>query len=531
MKRFKNISAIAGIIFIFVAMLNFNANAGAPIFVNEVEINPPNPTVVSDRCQYVEIRSTANSTIPNNVYFISINSDAGNFGFLNIAVDIGGQNLGANGLLVLLNTQQGACPNRTIPAGTTVLNYSAPTSLGQGSEGFYVVGSTTALQSGTDADTNDDGMVDSVISYIDGFNLIFNPDEQFAYGPGENLLEALLGDVPDAVTRIPGNNTPFAKTSFYFGELATTPEETVTYVAPFSSNAPAGAVLTPGAANFGTPVMINPTRFDYDGDGKADLSVFRPSEGNWYVNGSSNGFSVVKFGIATDVLTPGDFDGDGRTDYAIFRADDNADNPDFYILTNDGFSFSGASWGISGDIPAIADYDGDGKDDIAVYRPSNNTFYAINSGGGNTIRQFGSSGDLPVPADYDGDGTGDFAVYQNGSYMAMLSGGGTVTIPVGQAGDIAAPADFDGDGIVDQAVFRPGNGTWYVRQSSTNTIVETRWGTAGDVPVAADYDGDGKADFAIYRNGQWWIQQTTSGQFVTRFGLATDAPTPGAYNQ
>lgn len=530
MKRFINLFAVAGVAFTLVFLLNVNVFAGVSIYVNEVEIDPTDPVVLSDRCQYVELRGTPNSTIPGNTYFISINSDTGNPGFLNVAVNISGQTFGSNGLLVLLNSLPGTCPNRTFPAEANIFSYSTLTTLGQGSEGFYVVSSATALQTGTDADTDDNGQVDNAITYIDGFNLIFNPDEQFAYGPAENLVEVLLGDVADAVTRFPGNNTPFAKSSYYFGELAASPEETVTYAAPFSSNAPAGAVLTPGAANFGPSVTTNPTKFDYDGDGKADLSVFRATEGNWYVNGSTQGFSVIKWGLQSDVVVPGDFDGDGKTDRAIFRASD-VSGPDWYVLNSNGLVVSGSEWGSTGDIPAVADYDGDGKDDIAVYRPSNNTFYIINSGGGTTITTFGSSGDQPVPADYDGDGNADLAVYNDGTFTAILSGGGTVTIPVGQAGDIAVPADFDGDSIVDQAVFRPSNGVWYVRQSSTSSIVTTQWGLSTDVPVAADYDGDGKADIAIYRNGQWWLRQSTSGQIVQQYGISSDTPTPSAYNR
>src|SRR5687768_10329489 len=211
MKRIKNISALIGIIFTCIILLNVNISAGgaSSLLVNEILIDPPNPTVVSDRCQYVELRGTPGAPIPANTYFISINSDAGNFGFLNAAVNVSGQTVGANGTLTLLNTLGGACPNRTYDAGTTVVNYSSLTTLGKFSEGFYVVTSATALFSGQDLDTNDDGTTEVSVSYLDGFNLIFNPEEQYVYGPGENLVETFLGDVPDAVSRFAGNNTTF----------------------------------------------------------------------------------------------------------------------------------------------------------------------------------------------------------------------------------------------------------------------------------------------------------------------------------
>ncbi|MEP6945215.1 MAG: hypothetical protein ABJA02_04805, partial [Acidobacteriota bacterium] len=43
------------------------------------------------------------------------------------------------------------------------------------------------------------------------------------------------------------------------------------------------------------------TKFDYDGDGKTDESVFRPSDNVWYLNRSQAGFAGYQFGAAGDV--------------------------------------------------------------------------------------------------------------------------------------------------------------------------------------------------------------------------------------
>lgn len=525
MKKLINI--FAGLSFSLAIIILLNINADAQL-LNEVEIDPP--VDVGDRCQYVEILGTPGGTVPANTYFISVNSDQDNFGFLNVAVNIGGQTYGSNGTLTLLNSLQGTCPNRSYGTATTIVNYSSLTSLGQGSEGFYVVTSATNLQAGTDADSNNDGAFDNSVTFVDGFNLIFNPEEQFVYGPGPNLVEVLLGDVADAATRFAGNTSANSAAAWYSGELATTPEETTAYGTPVSSNFPQGGMLTPGATNVPGSVPSEPTDFDYDGDGRADLSIFRPSEGNWWINGSTNGLAVINWGLNGDQIVPADYDGDDKTDTAIFRPTNTAGQADFWILNSNGFTFSAVEWGSPNDIPAIADYNGDGNADVAVYRPTDNTFYIL-VGGGSTITPFGVAGDLPVPADYDGDGNADVAVYQNGTYMAMLSGGGTVTIPVGQAGDRAVPADYDGDNIVDQAVFRPSSGTWLIRQSTTTNIVSVPFGISTDIPVAADYDGDGRADVAIYRGGQWWVNGSTSGISVQNFGLGSDTPTPSAYNR
>ena len=59
---------------------------------------------------------------------------------------------------------------------------------------------------------------------------------------------------------------------------------------------------------------------DFDGDHKTDLSIFRPSAGEWWVNRSSDGATfAVPFGSGSDIITPGDFTGDGQSDAAFFR--------------------------------------------------------------------------------------------------------------------------------------------------------------------------------------------------------------------
>src|SRR5690606_15042952 len=38
-------------------------------------------------------------------------------------------------------------------------------------------------------------------------------------------------------------------------------------------------------------------RADFDGDGRTDVSVFRGSEGNWYINQSTDGFLALNWGV------------------------------------------------------------------------------------------------------------------------------------------------------------------------------------------------------------------------------------------
>lgn len=118
-------------------------------------------------------------------------------------------------------------------------------------------------------------------------------------------------------------------------------------------------------------LALVPPVFDYDGDDRTDVSVFRPGNGTWYLQQSQNGFSAVQFGQSTDVIVPGDYDGDGRTDVAVFRPSNNA----WYIQrSRDGFyTFQ---FGQNGDKVAPGDYDGDGRIEIAVLRPSTGYVYS-----------------------------------------------------------------------------------------------------------------------------------------------------------
>jgi hypothetical protein len=277
-------------------------------------------------------------------------------------------------------------------------------------------------------------------------------------------------------------------------------------------------------------MTAKPTRFDYDGDGKADPSVFRPSNGQWSLQQSSeNAVRSATFGQTTDKPVPADYDGDGITDLATYRPS----SGEWSVLRSSSQTPYSLQFGISTDIPVPADFDGDGKADFAVFRPTAGTWYISKATGEIQITQWGAAGDIPMPADYDGDGKADFAIFRpaDGTWWLNRTTAGISSTTFGVGTDKPAPADFTGDGKTDIAVWRPGSGSWYVLRSEDSSFFAVSFGASGDVPAPADYDGDGKADFAVFRpNGaNWYIQRSTAGVFIQQFGQAGDQPTPAAY--
>ncbi len=274
-----------------------------------------------------------------------------------------------------------------------------------------------------------------------------------------------------------------------------------------------------------------PAQFDFDGDGKTDIGIFRANVGQWWIQRSGSLTTKIEnFGVSTDIPVPADYTGDGITDIAFFRPS----NGEWFVLRSEDSSFFSFPFGAGSDIPVPSDFDNDGKADPAVFRPSTATWFILQSNGPTRIEQFGAPGDVPVVGDYDGDGKADKGIFRQnvGQWWLNQSSNNVTTVQnFGVSTDKTVQGDYTGDGKTDVAFFRPSSGEWFILRSEDSSFFSFPFGVGTDIPAPGDYDGDGKQDAAVFRpsTATWFINGSQAGFIIQQFGATGDFPIPNAY--
>ena len=253
------------------------------------------------------------------------------------------------------------------------------------------------------------------------------------------------------------------------------------------------AIWFSSGTTFG-PANVIPFQGDFDGDGKADLAYYEPSNATWYMDDSMQGLSSFVLGTPnSSIPVVGQFDANAPDEAAVYTV---VNGQGVWTIAS-GITPRTVTFGQPGDIPEPGDYDGVGYDEIAVYRPSTGQFLVLEPNGTTETLNLGvgSSPDLsslvPVPGAYDNQTyfkdnepeRTEAAVYDPNTGVFTILGPSSVVYTVAgfQKGDIPAPADYLGDGSTQTVVFRPSTGQFI----GAGGVVIATFGQAGDIPLAA----------------------------------------------
>ena len=262
-----------------------------------------------------------------------------------------------------------------------------------------------------------------------------------------------------------------------------------------------------------------PVPGDYSGNGQGELAVYRPSTGQWFINGNPTPIDFGGVG-GVDIPVPGNYDAGRPTEFALYRST----TSEWFVMGANGVGRSLGVFGSPGyDIPVPGNYHGTGLTEPGLYRPSTGQWFAMGSDGvGHLLTNLGEPGvDIPVPGNYDGVGYTEAAVYRptTGQWFVNGPNGGHQVAQLGVPGlDIPVPGNYDGTGKTEPAVYRPSTGEWFILGADGTVRTLVFGGAHLDVPLATNLLGNGHDPPARDRptTGQWFIHNPADGSNLTK---------------
>lgn len=258
------------------------------------------------------------------------------------------------------------------------------------------------------------------------------------------------------------------------------------------------------SATFKNPVLPAGSFYvntDFDGDLKSDFASVRTDNGSlsWYLHLSASQFPtpsilLLRYGLGGDQVVPADYDGDGRADLSVVRkipSENGITNLLWIPLASGATAIAPYYWGLSNDILFTGDVDGDKRADSTVVRKvPQGLLWLSRSADGVALEPFlfGLQSDIPHLYDLNGDGLLEAVVEREiDGYKFYYSRDISKTDPAFQWG-LSGDTTFSGfkRGLVKESlgVWRiiSGQGYFFVRNDPLPPI-SIPFGVPGDVPL------------------------------------------------